>query len=95
VAPDPSFRGILTHELAHAAFDGQPCPLENCITASEYIAYTMQIMALIAADIATFESCLNVHKKNSRDALKPITLCMDPDTLFSWARVHPNQRPDA
>ncbi|WP_139784630.1 hypothetical protein [Roseovarius sp. A-2] len=94
VPPEPFFRGILTHELAHAAFDAQPCPFESCITASEYIAYTMQIMSLPAADIATFESGLKMHKKISRDALNPITLYMNPDIFLSLAWIHLHQRSD-
>ena len=88
------FRSILTHELAHAAFDEQPCPFESCITASEYIAYTMQIMSLPDADIAILEAGLDMDKKVSRDSLNPVTLYMNPDIFLSWAWIHLQQRPD-
>lgn len=94
VSNEPFFRSIIVHELAHAAFDEQPCPFESCVTASEYIAYTMQIMSLPDADIATFEATLDMNKKISRDALNPIILYMKPDTFLSWAWIHLHQRPD-
>jgi hypothetical protein len=94
VSRESFFRSIIVHELAHAAFDEQPCPFESCVTASEYIAYTMQIMSLPASDIATFEAGLDMNKKISRDALNPIILYMKPDMFLSWAWIHLQQRPD-
>tara|TARA_R100001369_G_scaffold54774_1_gene81667 strand:- start:150 stop:827 length:678 start_codon:yes stop_codon:yes gene_type:complete len=95
VSPEAFFRSIIVHELAHAAFDEVPCPFGSCITASEYVAYNMQVMSLPEADITIFETGLDKSKKISRDFLNPVILFMAPDTFMTWAWIHLNQRPDA
>jgi len=95
VSPEAFFRSIIVHELAHAAFDEMTCPFGSCITASEYIAYNMQVMSLPEADIAIFETGLDMTKKIPRDSLNPVILFMKPDIFMSWAWIHLSQRPDA
>lgn len=92
---DSFYVSVLAHELSHAAFDASPCPFESCLTASEYVAYTMQIMSLPERYRFRFEAGLDMTTRVSRDSLNPVILFMAPDTFMRRAWVHLNQRPDA
>jgi len=91
---DSFFTAILTHELAHAAFDATPCPFETCLTESEYVAYTMQIMSLPDKLRSRYEAGIDMTAPVSRDSVNAVTLFMAPDTFMRRAWVHLNQRPD-
>lgn len=89
------FRSIIVHELAHAAFDGVPCPFDHCIATAEYVAHNMQIMSLPQSDIARFESRLDMNARVSRDELNVMLYLMAPDKFLRKSWIHLNQRPDA
>src|SRR6056297_505126 len=88
------FHSILVHELAHAAYAEVPCPFGSCLATNEYVANTMQVMSLPAADIARLEADLDMETRLSRDSLNPFLYLMAPDIFLRKAWVHLNQRPD-
>ncbi len=89
------FASVLTHELAHAAFDAVPCPFDSCLATHEYVAHVMQVMSLPAPDIARFEAALDMSTPLSREAINPFVYLMAPDAFLRRAWVHLRQRPDA
>lgn len=89
------FQSILTHELAHAAFEDVPCPFDHCMATSEYLAHVMQVRSLPAADIARFEAELDMETHVGRDAVNSMIYAMAPDVFLRRAWIHLNQRPDA
>lgn len=88
------FRSILTHELAHAAYDVVPCPYPNCRATSEYLGHAFQIMSLSDADRATFEAALDMDTHMPRDALNAFIYMMSPNSFLQKTWIHLNQRPD-
>lgn len=88
------FDSVVAHELAHAAYDAVPCPFENCLLTSEYVAYAMQIYSLSAADRATFEADKDTETRISRDAISLIGLMMAPGRFAAKVWAHFSQRDD-
>ncbi|QFT92919.1 hypothetical protein FIU86_08695 [Roseovarius sp. THAF9] len=88
------FNSILTHELAHAAFDAVPCPFDSCLATHEYVAHVMQVRSLPAADIARFEAAVDMDTPLSRESINPFIYLMAPDAFLRRAWAHYRQRPD-
>ncbi|WP_135507479.1 DUF6639 family protein [Roseovarius aestuariivivens] len=92
--PTPRFFDTLVaHELAHAAFDARPCPLESCVVAAEYLAYTAQVRVLTEAERAPFKA-MTETRTISRDEINVMLLFMAPQSFARKAWAHLNQRPD-
>lgn len=88
------FASIVTHELAHAAFDDVPCLEGTCMATSEYVAYAMQINALpidLRATVATRDPGA---PPIARDDLSPMLALFAPDIFAVKAWLHFSQRPD-
>ncbi|OAN84473.1 hypothetical protein A8B78_06330 [Jannaschia sp. EhC01] len=92
VSPEAFFESVIRHELAHVALQSLPCPFDHCIVGQEYIAYTMQVRFMPAADIAAFEAVDPVDGPVSRDTLNPIILMMAPDLFARRAWQHLTER---
>lgn len=90
----PFYRSVITHELAHAAFDGVPCPFAACPVTDEFLAYAMQVRALPAELIARVEARLPVDMPVGRDAFSVIQLQMAPEHFIAKAHKHLASRPD-
>lgn len=89
------FVSVLAHELAHAVYDGLPCPVENCVNSSEYLAHAIQVMSLPPDDIVTLENQFDMATEISRDEISAMILYMAPDVYLRTVWAHLNQRPDA
>lgn len=94
VSPDAFFESIIRHELAHAAIDEMPCPLERCMVGQEYIAYSMQVRFLPEPDLAAFEAVEAPDGPVSREILNPLILLMAPNVFARRAWQHLTERPD-
>ncbi len=88
------FESILAHELAHAAYDAVPCPYDDCLVTSEYVAYAMQIYALQPTDQRLFAPDTAEQEKVSRYAFSEVSLFMAPDAFARNVWVHFSQRED-
>jgi len=95
LSPDSYFQSLVVHELAHAATDGLPCPVESCLTGVEYIAYAMQVMSLSPEEQMVFEENLEMDRLISSDELNPIVLLMAPDLFAQNVWAHFLQRDDS
>ncbi|QGX98593.1 hypothetical protein EI983_10000 [Roseovarius faecimaris] len=89
------FRSIVTHELAHAAYDTVSCPYPSCQATSEYLAHALQVMSLPEGDLKAFEATLDMQAHVPRDALNPFIYALSPDLFLRKTWIHLNQRPDA
>lgn len=89
------FTSILTHELAHAAFDAVPCPFDSCLATHEYVAHVMQVRSLPAADIVRFEAAIDMDTPLGRDTINAFLYLMAPDAFLRRAWAHFRQRPDS
>jgi len=88
------FQSVVVHELSHSVFDDVPCPFVACVTADEYVAYTMQVMSLTAGQQAEFEANSELDRKISRDELSTIILLMAPSLFAQKSWAHLSQRDD-
>ncbi|NNE79442.1 MAG: hypothetical protein HKN18_04135 [Silicimonas sp.] len=86
------FRSVLVHELAHAATDGMPCPIDVCYVGPEYIAYSMQVMSLSREDQVMFERSIDMDRLISVEELHPLVLFMAPDAFMQRVWAHFTQR---
>lgn len=94
LSTDEYFRSVVVHELAHAAFDGVPCPFASCVTGNEYVAYNMQVMSLTPRSQTRFAEVAGLDRHISRDELSPAILFMAPDLFAQKAWTHLSQRDD-
>ena len=86
---------MIFHELAHAAYDGTPCPFgDTCRATMDYLAYSLQIRAL---DEATREK-MGLHPVPqtpvSADEINAMILLLAPDRFAAKAYAHLMQQPD-
>ncbi|MFX0541888.1 DUF6639 family protein [Roseovarius sp. S4756] len=88
------FDSILTHELAHAAYDAVPCPFPDCLLTSEYVAYAMQVYSLPPKDRAAFEAGAPMNSPVSRYDISSVALFMAPDQFARNVWAHFSQRED-
>lgn len=88
------FDSILTHEIAHAAYDAVPCPYRDCLVTSEYVAYAMQVYAMAPSDRQLFEADMALGDAVSRYDISAIGLLMAPDTFARNVWAHFSQRDD-
>ncbi len=91
---DVFFQSIVVHELAHAVYDHEQCPFENCVVTNEYIAHAMQIMSLESADRLVIRQNLQTDPAVSRDALNATTLYLAPDLFVKNVWAHLFAQPD-
>jgi hypothetical protein len=82
------YDSIVTHELAHAAYDDRNCPLSTCPVNQEFIAYAMQVRSLSDADRATFEASGVIEPSDARSYLSSVMLAMSPERFASAAWWH-------
>jgi len=95
LTPNAYFQSLVVHELAHAALDDIPCPIETCIVAQEYATYNMQVMSLRTASYKTFAEAFDDSHPVTSDEITSITLFMTPD-LFArraWAPLRQQSDP--
>ena len=95
LAIEEYFGSVVVHELTHAANENMPCPFKSCVTADEYIAYSMQVMSLEAQSQKLFEARSGLDRRVSSDELSPIMLYMAPGLFAQKAWAHLSQRDDA
>lgn len=88
------FDSILAHELAHAAYDGVPCPYPDCLVTSEYVAYAMQVDSLPPPYRTIFEADVALRDRLSRYEISAIVLLMAPDQFARNVWAHFSQRED-
>lgn len=91
---DAYFKGVLVHELTHAAMDEVPCLFEPCVASHEYLAYAMQVMSLAPHQKQMFEDHANLDRKISRDEISAIMLYIAPHLFVQKVWTHLSQRPD-
>ena len=89
------FNSVLTHELAHAAYETVDCPFTSCRATSEYVAHTMQLMSLPEKDLKLLEAEFDMQTRVPRDSLSAVLYFMAPDTFLRKSWIHLNQRPNA
>lgn len=94
LATEPYFQSIVVHELAHAATDGMPCPVENCVVAPEYIGYLMQVMSLDPVDLAEFEDSFDMTAPVSIQELNPFVIVLAPEIFVERVWAHHWQQSD-
>ena len=82
------YDSILTHELAHAAYDDRNCPLETCPVNQEFIAFSMQVWSLADVDQASFEAWGLVGSSEAKAYLTPMMLAMSPERFAAAAWWH-------
>ncbi|MBJ3763032.1 hypothetical protein ILP92_09780 [Maribius pontilimi] len=92
LSPDLEFASVIAHEMTHAAYDRVPCPFENCLATTEYLAYAMQIQTLPPAARAAVTSNFTYDRDISRDEINPVFLLMAPDKFSQKAWLHLSQR---
>ena len=88
------FQSVIVHELAHASFDDVPCPFENCVVANEYVAYSMQVMALTPEARSAFTARSGIERQITRDELSLPILYLAPGRFAQKAWAHLSQRTD-
>lgn len=91
---DVFFQSIIVHELAHAVYDYEQCPFENCIVTNEYIAHALQIMSLEPADQLVIQKNSQTGHAAARDALNATTLYLAPDLFVKNVWTHLSAQPD-
>ncbi|MBF9035372.1 hypothetical protein HKCCE2091_14090 [Rhodobacterales bacterium HKCCE2091] len=93
--PTPEyFDSVVTHELAHGAYDTVACPFRSCVVTSEYVAYAMQVLTLPDPARAAFETGVALEDRVSRHDLTAIGLRLAPDHFVRTAWAHFSQRED-
>ncbi len=92
IPTDRYFDSVVVHELAHALYDGAPCPYENCRATSEYFAYSYQIMSFTDAERAALEAGLDMERPISQDYIVGILAAMAPDAFTRRVWRHFSQR---
>jgi hypothetical protein len=94
---DRLFESVIVHEIAHAAMDNTPCPYQNCVTSSEYFAYSVQLSELSDAEreMVFPEADKNAPKKRVlRDQINAMILYMAPDIFIDKVWHHLMERGD-
>ena len=94
LSPEDFFASVVTHELAHAAYDAAGCPFETCPVTDEYVAYAMQVRSLSPEQIAAFEDAGGIDRRVSREEFSQIFLMMNPNAFAARVWAHFSQRPD-
>lgn len=88
------FDSVIAHELAHAAYDAVPCPYDDCLATSEYVAYAMQVRSLPPEHRAAFEAEIEMDVRVRRHDISPITLMLAPGSFAGKVWSHFAQRED-
>lgn len=88
------FYSVVIHELAHAAFDAVPCPIDSCVVGSEYVAYSLQVLSLTEKERLAFEKNAGLDRVVGRDELSALILYMAPHLFSQKAWTHFSQRED-
>jgi hypothetical protein len=92
---DAYFQSVVVHELAHAASDGIPCGVGDCVVGAEYIAYAVQVMSLDDEARMSFEQTAPMGKPVSIDTLNPFLLLIAPGQFAQTVWAHFSQQDDA
>jgi hypothetical protein len=82
------YDSIVTHELAHAAYDDRNCAFDTCPVNQEFIAFAMQVRSLSDADQARFEAWGLIEPSESQSYLTPMMLGMSPERFAAAAWWH-------
>ncbi|WP_308861208.1 DUF6639 family protein [Oceanibium sediminis] len=88
------FASIVAHEFAHAVANGFPCSSGNCVTAGEYVAYALQILAMEAGDRAAFEQRAGLVEPVAPEQLSGVILMFAPDLFAARVWSHFSAQPD-
>ncbi|WP_172294988.1 hypothetical protein [Pseudoruegeria sp. HB172150] len=94
LSSDDYFASIVTHEMAHAAYDEATCPFADCPATAEYVAYAMQVGALTADQIVDFEAAADIDRRVGHDELNRALLMMNPNGFAARTWTHFSQRED-
>jgi hypothetical protein len=86
------YDSILTHELAHAAYEDVICPYSTCPVSQEFIAYSMQVRSLSDEDRASFEAWAPVEPSEAQSYLNAPLLAMSPERFATAAWWHFSQQ---
>jgi hypothetical protein len=91
---DAYFQSVVVHELAHAASDGMPCGVGDCVVGAEYIAYAVQVMSLDAQARMAFAQTAPMGKPVPIDTLNPFLLLIAPGQFAQTVWAHFSQQDD-
>jgi len=88
------YQSVIVHELAHSLFDDVPCPFAACVTASEYVAYTLQVMSLSPDAQTMFAANSGLDREIFQDELSAMMYYMAPHLFAQKAWAHLSQYDD-
>ncbi len=91
ISAESYFDSVVVHELAHALYDGAPCPYENCRATSEYFAYSYQLMSFNDQERALIEQGLDMDRPIAKDYINGVLAVMSPDAFAKRVWRHFNQ----
>lgn len=89
------FDSILTHELAHAAYNGRPCPIGgDCTATAEYLAYAFQIRSLSDEDRAAIGLAEVPGRRIDNAEISAFIAFFSPATFAAKSWTHLMQQDD-
>ena len=94
IDPDAYFYSILVHELTHAALDGMPCPVSDCIASQEYVAYAMQMRSYSPEARAAVLTRPDFDRPIAAEEINPFIVLMAPEVFIQKVWRHFSQQDD-
>lgn len=88
------FHSVLVHEMAHAIYDLVPCPVEDCVASTEYLAYALQVLSLDLDARQIFADRAGIVAPITGDELNAILLYVAPERFAQKVWAHLNQQED-
>ena len=88
------YESVIVHELAHAAFDKVPCPLETCLATNEYVAYAMQVKSLSPTARSSFTANSTFDRRITIGEINATLLLIAPDVFKRKVWAHLSQQDD-